>query len=805
MLSKKTSKFVAGGNVPNTSHQANNMGAKPKLNVQKIIPQQMKDRREKGLCYYCDSKWNPLHKCSNLKLFMVEGTESVDGNSEQGGTEEVFLEAEENCGLEEELGISLNAITGSASSRTMRIKGRINHQECVMLIDSGSTHNFLDPGVVRGAKLLIDCNQRLGVTVASGDQVRSEWRCKDVKLKLQGSEFGTSATLEVESLLSRFSLIFEEPKGLPPQRSHDHVILLKEGAQPVSVRPYRYAYFEKDEIEKIVCELLQSRVIRPSQSPFSSPVLLVRKVDGSWRLCVDYRALNHITVKGKFPIPVIDELMDELNGAKIFSKLDLRSSYHQIRVKADDVLKTAFRTHEGHYEFLVMPFGLTNAPSSFQALMNEVFKPYMRKFILVFFDDILVYSKGLAEHLEHLEITLSLLQQHQLFAKKSKCRFACTEIEYLGHVISDQGVRADPIKLQSMVSWPQPKSIKSLRGFLGLTSYYRKFIRGYGSIAAPLTQLLKKNGFKWTEAATEAFLKLKEAVTNPPVLALPNFSKAFIIECDASSVGIGAVLMQEGKPIAYFSQALKGRTLTMSTYEKELLALVSAIKKWRPYLLGQTFKVKTDQQSLKHLLEQKVGTPLQQKWITKLLGYDFVVEYKQGRENKVVDALSRRHEGEEELGEFAAISFPIATWLENLKLTYPQDSQIQDFLGQLQEGKLDPLKYTLVNGVLHYKGRIYIGDNPLFKDRILQMTHNSPIGGHYGYEKTYQRIKREFYWKGLKKEVRQYIKHCWICQQNKHETVLPAGLLQPLPIPERPWTDISMDFIESLPLSKGHV
>jgi hypothetical protein len=328
--------------------------------------------------------------------------------------------------------------------------------------------------------------------------------------------------------------------------------------------------------------------------------------------------------------------------AKVFSKLDLRSGYHQIRVVEANIPKTTFRTHAKHYEFLVMPFELTNAPSTFQSLMNHIFKPYLRRFILVFFDDILIYSKDLDSHLIHLTQTLDLLWQNQLLAKMSNCRFGCPEIEYLGHIVSAQGVCADPGKIQAMVDWPLPKTLKALRGFLGLTGYYRKFIKGYGSIAAPLTAMLRKNSFSWTEPTEAAFQALKEAITHAPVLALLDFTQPFLIECDASGSGIGAVLMQGSRSIAFFSKALKGKALHMSTYEKELFALVSAIQKWRPYLLGQSFVVKTDQQSLKILLQQKVGTPFQQKWISKLLGYDFVVEYKKGVENRVANALSRK-------------------------------------------------------------------------------------------------------------------------------------------------------------------
>jgi hypothetical protein len=376
----------------------------------------------------------------------------------------------------EELGvnlpeISLHAISGTPTPHTMRVVGFIRGQMVVILIDSGSTHNFLDPSIVKKTQLSILSHTRITVKVANGDTIQSEGQCSDVSLKVQGvilttefyilslggcdmvlgvqwlqtlgpiiwdflqltmrfTLFGkpiiltglNSAGLTVEdspkffknasasakglvlqmlphfqafsstvihedlqALIIEFGMVFEEPKGLPPQRSHDHQILLKEGTKPVCVRPYRYPYYQKTEIEKIVKELLQTGVIRHSQSPFSSPVLLVKKADGSWQMCMDYRSLNQETIKDKFPIPVIDELLDELFGAKVFSKLDLRSGYHQIRVKTEDIPKTAFRTHEGHYEFLVMPFGLTNAPSTFQGLMNSVFRPFLRRFVLVFF------------------------------------------------------------------------------------------------------------------------------------------------------------------------------------------------------------------------------------------------------------------------------------------------------------------------------------------------------------------------------------------------------------------------------------
>ncbi|XP_072088166.1 uncharacterized protein [Arachis hypogaea] len=474
------------------------------------------------------------------------------------------------------------------------------------------------------------------------------------------------------SLIQKYAVVFEQPLGLPPRRSQDHGIPLIEGAAPVKSRPYRYPHNLKAQIETMVSEMLQEGIIQPSKSPFSSPILLVKKKDGTWHFCTDYRALNAITVKDCFPIPTVDELLDELFGATIFSKLDLRSGYHQILVKLEDRFKTAFRTHQGLYEWLVMPFGLTNAPATFQSLMNDIFKPYLRKFVLVFFYDILVYSSGFDLHLEHLELVLKLLQQESLFAKLSKCLFGSPEVDYLGHTIRGGGVHMETAKVQAILEWPQPASVKQLQGFLGLTGYYRRFIKGYASLAAPLTDLLKKDSFNWSEQATQAFRQLQHALCTKPVLALPNFSIPFEVETDASGTGVGAVLIQQKHHIAYFSKKLPPTLQKQSAYIREFYAITEALAKFRHYLLGKRFILRTDHQSLKALLEQDLHTPEQHKWLHKLLGFDFEIHYKAGTENVAADALSRSF--------FGAWSAPRVEWLDQLRAELVADEDLRVLL-----------------------------------------------------------------------------------------------------------------------------
>ena len=369
-------------------------------------------------------------------------------------------------------------------------------------------------------------------------------------------------------LLKEFENLFleEVPSGLPPIRGIEHQIDFIPGAVIPNRPTCRSNHEETKELQRQVEELMSKGYVRESMSPCAVPVLLVPKKDGTWRMCIDCRAVNNITVKYRHPIPRLDDMLDELHGSCIFSKIDLKSGYHQIRMKEGDEWKIAFKTKYGLYEWLVMPFGLTNAPSTFMRMMNHVLRAFIGNFVVVYFDDILVYSKSLDEHVEHLRCVLVVLRNEKLYANFQKCTFCMEKVVFLGFVISGKGIEVDEEKVKSIKEWPMLKSIIGVRSFHGLASFYRRFVKDFSTIAAPLTEIVKKNvGFHWSNDQENAFVGIKERLCSAPVLALPDFNKTFEIECDASRIGIGAVLMQDKRPIAFFSEKLGGAALNYPT------------------------------------------------------------------------------------------------------------------------------------------------------------------------------------------------------------------------------------------------
>ena len=376
--------------------------------------------------------------------------------------------------------------------------------------------------------------------------------------------------------MTDFMDVFPEelPPLLPPKREIQHAIDLIPGSNLPNLPHYRMSLTEHEELRKQIGELMEKGFVRESMSPCAVPTLLVPKKDGTWRMCVDSRAINKITIKYRFPIPRLDDLLDMLAGSSIFSKVDLRSGYHQVRIREGDEWKTAFKTKDGLYEWLVMPFGLSNAPSTFMRLMTHTLKDFMGKFLVVYFDDILIYSKTHNDHVEYLRFLFEKLREIQLYANLKKCQFLSNNIQFLGFIVSAQGIKADPIKVQAILEWETPTNIREVRSFHGLASFYQRFIRNFSTITAPISNCLKKGDFEWTKSAQEALDKIKELITQAPVLRLPNFSKIYEVACDASNVGIGGVLSQESHPIAFYSEKLDSSKFNYSTYDKELYALV---------------------------------------------------------------------------------------------------------------------------------------------------------------------------------------------------------------------------------------
>ena len=363
-------------------------------------------------------------------------------------------------------------------------------------------------------------------------------------------------------------VFLEELPGLPPPRDVDFNIELHPGMSPISMTPHRMAPVELQELKVQIQELLGKGFIRPSTSPWDALVLFAKKKDKTLRQCIDYRQLNRVTIKNWYPLPRIDELFDQLRGARVYSKIDLRTGYHQLRVREDDILKIAFRTRYGHFKFTVMPFGLTNAPAALMDLMNRVFQPYLDKFVVVFVDDILIYSQSEVEHEDHLRIVLQLLRDHQLYAKFSKYEFWLTEVGFLGHVVSGSGVSVDPGKVEAMMSWERPKSVFEIRSFLGLAGYCRRFIEDISQLAALMTILTRNEvKFVWDDSCERAFQELKRRLLSDPILIVPKRGWRYTVYCDASKDRLGCVLMQSGKVVAYGSRQLKNHEQNYLTHD----------------------------------------------------------------------------------------------------------------------------------------------------------------------------------------------------------------------------------------------
>ncbi len=584
---------------------------------------------------------------------------------------------------------------------------------------------------------------------------------------------------------------------LPPHRPYDCAIELLPGTCPPRGRLFSLSAPERSAMDDYICKALENGFIRPSTSPAGAGGFFVGKKDGGLCPCIDYRGLNNITVKNRYPLPLMATAFELLQGATIFTKLDLRNAYHLVRIREGDEWKTAFNTPTGHYEYQVMPFGLANAPAVFQALINDVLREMLNKCVFVYLDDILIFSQSYEDHVQHVRQVLSRLLFNDLFVKLEKSEFHSTTVSFLGFILSCGSVQMDPSKVCAVLEWPHPDSLKQVQRFLGFANFYRRFIRGFSSIAEPLTALTRRSGtpFQWTEKANQAFKRLKQLFTSTPILTLPDPELPFIIEVDASDVGVGAVLSQRATrynklhPCAFFSRRLTAAEKNYDIGNRELLAVKLALEEWRHWLEGakHPFVIWTDHKNLIYIQGAKRLNPRQARWALFFNRFDFVLSYRPGSKNIKPDALSRQFEFQEEEDR----SEPI---IPRYRVLAGIQWDLETAVRKAQIHQPDP-----GNGP---SGRLFVPNT--IRSEVLQWGHAAPSSGHPGVLRTLRRIQSKFWWPNMGTDVRRMVAACSTCTRNKEPRDLPQGKLHPLPIPRRPWSHISMDFVSGLPNSQGN-
>ena len=584
----------------------------------------------------------------------------------------------------------------------------------------------------------------------------------------------------------KFEKLFLEetgPEALPEHQEWDHEIKLEEGKKPTFGPIYGLSEKELEALREYIKINLKKGFIRESESPAGYPLMFVPKKNGKLRPCIDFRKLNDITVKNRYPLPNISELRDRLAHAEIFTALDLRGAYNLIRMKKGEEWKTAFRTRYGHYEYTVMPFGLTNAPATCQALINNVLREHLDIFVIAYLDDILIYSKNEEEHKEHVHKVLTLLQRHALAVDPDKCKWHQEEVEFLGCMVGKNGVRMSEDKIKVVKEWPTPTTVKEIQAFIGFVNFNRQFIQNFSLIAIPLTKLTRKEvPWKWTKEQDKAFKTLVNACIEPPVLISFRSGEPLRFETDASDLAIGMCAKQErdGKwhPIAYHSRKLTAPEENYDVHDKELLAIVVALEHWRIYAEScSDLTVFSDHKNLTTFTTTKVLNRRQVRWSEMLGQYKFKIVYTPGKDNGRADALSRR-------SDIAGTKT-----INNSSILKVQD-----------DGSLGPAKY--INNLAM---KIGIDVPEELQEQIIRQHHDDPVHGHPGVSRTMELVQRNYQFKNMKDKVSAYIKKCADCQKNKHSTHAPYGDMQPMELPTEPWTDISMDFVTGLPLSKDPV
>ena len=604
---------------------------------------------------------------------------------------------------------------------------------------------------------------------------------------------GSHVPSDIPEQYSKWKRLFQEEENanaLPRHQPWDHEIRLEPGKQPTFGPIYALSEKELKTLREYLDENLARGFIRKSESPAGYPILFALKKDGSLRLCVDYRKINDITIKNRYPLPNIEELQDRLSKAKWFSKIDLKGAYNLIRMKEGEEWKTAFRTRYGHYEYLVMPFGLTNAPATCQMMINDTLREYLDRTVVAYLDDILIYTDGnLEQHVKDVQQVLTKLQERRLKANPKKCEFHVKETEFLGFIIGVDGIRIDPAKITSIKEWPTPKNLKEVQSFLGLANYNRKFISGYSQTALPLVELTKQDTpFIWKERQQKAFEALKQACIDGPTLRMFDSGKLVHIETDASDRAIGACLTQdhEGKrhPVAYYSRKMTPAEQNYDIHDKELLAIVAALQHWRVYAEGApSLTILTDHKNLLTFTTTKVLNRRQVRWSELLGQYKFKIQYTPGKDNGRADALSRRIDYME--GKEAIVHSILQTNKDGTL-----SARTHEFNAVLRIMKDDEEEFP----ISHDKYQV----PEKHQEQCIRDHHDDPIHGHPGITKTIEIIRRNFAFPQMKAKVTAYVQKCRSCQMNKSSRHAKYGEIQFVDPPLQPWDEVTMDFITGL-------
>jgi len=646
--------------------------------------------------------------------------------------------------------------------------------------------------------------------------------------------------------------LFEKKNAdkLPPHRDdYDFKFEFEPGKTPTFGPLYGMSREELMVLRQYLDEHLAKNFIRSSRSPFASPVLFVKKPGGGLRFCVDYRALNEITIRNRYPIPLIQETLDRLAKARYFTKLDVIAAFNKIRIREGDEKYTAFRTRWGLFEYLVMPFGVKNGPSTFQQYVNDTLREFLDVFVTAYIDDILIYSSSLSEHRKHVRMVLERLRDAGLQCDITKCNFHVSEVKYLGLIITRDGIKMDPAKVAAIQEWESPRNIRDVRAFLGFTNFYRRFIAHFSKVVKPLVELTKKGmKFQWSSACEQAFQELKKRFVTAPILAHFDPDLESVVEADSSDHAQGGVLSQYGKdgilrPVAFFSRKLAPAETNYEIYDKELLAIVRCFEQWRPELEGSLFPIRvlTDHKNLQYFMTTKQLSHRQTRWAEYLSRFDFKIVYRPGRLGQKPDALTRRSQdlpsdtSDERITNRTRILLPperferlrpiftdidlnqdesdIDKWEMNIedlmRYEYERDPWICDVMNTIRTGKQQHKDITLSEceireNRLYYRQAMVVPNSDPLRFRILEFAHDSTVAGHPGRAKTYEIVQRAYYWPGMHDFVRRYVRGCQTCTRGKASHAKKQGVLRPLPVPMLRWRDVSLDFVTDLPSSNGY-